>query len=213
VLNAPYAISQWRNIGEKSMQRLSEATSSDDDHVLLQRAAAGDAETLGVLYDRYGKLVFSVALRITGDHGSAEEITQDAFLRLWDNAHRYQSERGSLVGWLLTITQRRAIDELRSRRGSSRRREVSIPEALPLDERIDHATLTQLRADLQQALAELPSAQREVIEATFFGGLSCREIAQQSSAPQATVYTRMRLGMEKLRTILLGGESQLEAER
>lgn len=108
------------------------------DQQLLKQAAGGDTAALGALYDRYGQLVFSVALRIIGERGSAEEITQDVFLRLWQHADRYNAESGSLVAWRLTITQRRAIDELRSRRYTSQRREVELPDALPLGGN-DHA--------------------------------------------------------------------------
>ena len=86
-------------------------------------------EQLGIgvarLYDRYGRLVYSVALRILQDHGAAEEVTQDVFVRCWSGIDRYQPERVRLVSWLLTITHHRAIDELRSRRGKSQRREIS----------------------------------------------------------------------------------------
>lgn len=173
---------------------------------LLRRVASGDAEALGLLYDRYGGQVFSVALRITGDRGSAEEVAQDTFLRLWEHAARYDPERGNFGGWLRTIAHRLAIDELRSRRGASRRREFALPESLSSEEAIADTTLTELRTDLQLMLAELPPAQREAIENMFFGGLSPQEIARRAACPLATIYTRLRTGMEKLRTIFQRGE-------
>lgn len=182
-----------------------------DDQTLLRQAAAGDAAALGLLYDRYGKLVYSVALRITGDRGSAEEVTQDTFLRLWQHAGRYQAERGSLVSWLLTIAQRRAIDELRGRNGTIRRYEVSLPESPPLQQVGDISGLMQLRLDLQQALADLPAAQREAIELLFFGGLNRREIARRTGNPLGTVHTRLRLGLEKLRSIFLKPDQEQES--
>ncbi|MBC8160712.1 MAG: sigma-70 family RNA polymerase sigma factor [Roseiflexaceae bacterium] len=174
---------------------------SHTDQQLLNQAAGGDTAALGLLYDRYGRLVFSVALRIVGERGSAEEITQDVFLRLWQHAERYNAERGSLMAWILTITQRRAIDELRSRRHTSQRREIELPETLPLGGS-DHAQNTQLRTDLQQALSALPAAQREAIEGVFFGGLSRQDMAQRMGSPLPTINTRIRLGMEKLRALL-----------
>lgn len=183
------------------MQQQSETTEHQTDQELLLQAADGNTLALGQLYDRYGRLVFSVALRIAGDPGSAEEITQDVFLRLWQHADRYRAESGSLVSWMLTITQRRAIDELRSRRSTSRRREVELPEALPLGER-DHAEHTQQRIDVQQALATLPAAQRAVIEGVFFDGLSRQELARRMGSPLPTIHTRLRLGMEKLQALL-----------
>jgi RNA polymerase sigma-70 factor (ECF subfamily) len=187
------------------------ATTSDQD--LLSHAASGDTLALGILYDRYGRLVFSVALRVTGDRGAAEEVTQDTFLRLWQHAASYSAALGSLPAWLLTIAQRRAIDELRSRRGTIRRREIALPGALPEYLALDPAALSQLRTDLQSALQELPQAQREAIELCFFGGLSRQEIAQRTASPLPTIHTRLRLGLDKLRAILLRGERQSADDR
>jgi sigma-70-like protein len=88
--------------------------------LLREQPAAGVA----ALYDRYSRLVFSLALRIVQDHGAAEEITQDVFLRCWRSIERYQAQQGSLAAWLLAITHHRSIDELRSRRGKDLRRDI-----------------------------------------------------------------------------------------
>ncbi len=99
---------------------------------------------IAALYDRYGRLVFSMALRIVRDRGAAEEITQDVFMRCWRNLDRYQPSQGSLVSWLLSIAHNRAIDELRSRRGKNVRREISDDELLPqaaIDPGFDEALL------------------------------------------------------------------------
>jgi RNA polymerase sigma-70 factor, ECF subfamily len=188
---------------EQGADRQSGAAGDPDDHQLLLAAAAGETEALGLLYDRYGRFVFTLALRITGDRGVAEEVTQDSFLRLWQYAHRYEAKRGNVLPWLLTIARRRAIDELRSRRGVSREREVLVPEIAQLPYGVDFASLAQLRVDLQQALRELPAAQREAIELVFFSGLSREELARRTNHPLSTIHTRLRLGFEKLRTILL----------
>jgi RNA polymerase sigma-70 factor (ECF subfamily) len=196
------------------MQRDPLATSGEQlksepsDQECLRRLATGDAEVLGLLYDRYGRLVYAVALRITGDTGSAEEITQDVFLRLWQYADRYSAERGSPSSWLVTIAQRRAIDELRSRRGTSRRREVAMPESPPFDDGLDQSTLVQMRVDINEALADLPPAQREAIEMAYFGGLSSPEIARRTGQPLGTITTRLRAGLEKLRVVFRKGETE-----
>jgi RNA polymerase sigma-70 factor (ECF subfamily) len=173
------------------------AATNDADLVALlrERPSAGVA----ALYDRYGRLVFSMALRIVGDRGAAEEITQDVFLRIWRNLGRYQPSQGSLVSWLLSIAHNRSIDELRSRRGKDARREISDEDLQPqavLDPGFDEALL---RGEVQLALADLPPAQREVIELVFWGGLTRREIADRLDLPLGTVHTRLRLGMDKLR--------------
>jgi len=157
---------------------------------------------LAALYDRYGRLIFSVALRVVQDHGTAEEITQDVFLRCWRNIDRYQPSQGSLPSWLLAITHHRAIDELRSRRGKDMRREISddsLPPLVALDSGFDEALL---RGEVHEALHVLPPAQRDVIELIFWGGLTRREVADRLHLPLGTVHTRLRLGMEKLRTAL-----------
>ena len=177
------------------------ATATNDTDLvtlLRERPAAG----IAALYDRYGRLVFSLALRIVGDRGAAEEITQDVFLRSWRSLDRYQPSQGSLVSWLLSIAHNRAIDELRSRRGKNARREISDEALQPqaaIDAGFDDALL---RGEVQQALAELPAAQREVIELVFWGGLTRREIADRLELPLGTVHTRLRLGMDKLRGTL-----------
>ena len=124
------------------------------------------------------------------------------FLRSWRNLGRYQPSQGSLVSWLLSIAHNRAIDELRSRRGKDARREVSDEDLQPqavIDPGFDEALL---RGEVQGALADLPPAQREVIELVFWGGLTRREIADRLDLPLGTVHTRLRLGMDKLRGML-----------
>ena len=143
-----------------------------------------------------------MALRILQDHGAAEEVTQDVFVRCWSGIDRYQPERVRLVSWLLTIAHHRAIDELRSRRGTSQRRELSadLMQLLTADEpAIDDALL---RGEIGVALVALPQPQREVIELIFWGGLTRREAAAQLSMPLGTVLNRLRLGMDKLRGLL-----------
>jgi RNA polymerase sigma-70 factor, ECF subfamily len=177
---------------------LSPASDAELVRMIREQPTAG----LAALYDRYGRLIFSVALRVVQDHGTAEEITQDVFLRCWRNIDRYQPSQGSLPAWLLAITHHRAIDELRSRRGKDMRREISddnLPPLVALDSGFDEALL---RGEVHEALHLLPPAQRDVIELIFWGGLTRREVADRLNLPLGTVHTRLRLGMEKLRAAL-----------
>ena len=175
---------------------------SNDDQVLHGRITQGDAEALGLLYERYGKQICNAALFIVGDYGAAEEITQDTFLRLWERAEQYCAERGSFKTWLLTIARRRAIDELRSRRGASQRRAVPLDEGVAYATATDEVALIHLYIDLKQALAELPAGQSEVLSLSLFADISRQEIAQHLNSPAATIYTRYRTGMQRLRAIL-----------
>ena len=187
-------------LGGASRPSAPNAALSDGALVILLREQP--ATGVAALYDRYGQLVYSVALRILQDHGAAEEVTQDVFVRCWRDSDRYQPERGRLVSWLLAIAHHRAIDELRSRRGKSQRREISADhmQLLTADEpAIDDALL---RGEIRAALAALPQPQREVIELIFWGGLTRHETAAQLTVPLGTIHTRLRLGMDKLRGLL-----------
>ena len=166
--------------------------------LLREQPAAGVA----ALYDRYGRLIFSLALRIVQDHGAAEEITQDVFLRCWRSIDRYHAQQGSLAAWLLAITHHRAIDELRSRRGKDLRREISDEAIHPLAAPDTGYDAALLRGEVQEALHLLPPAQRDVIELIFWGGLTRREVADRLQLPLGTVYTCLQLGMQKLRSAL-----------
>jgi RNA polymerase sigma-70 factor (ECF subfamily) len=180
----------------------SEIRPPEQDQTLLERIVEGDAEALGLLYDRYGRQVFNAALRVVGDYGLAEEVTQDTFLRLWECAGQYRAERASLLTWLRTIARRRAIDELRGRRAASQRREVPLDAVLPSAAADDHMGLIQLYVDLCRVLAELPPAQREVLTLMLFAGMSRQEIARRLGCPPATIYTRYRIGLQRLRASL-----------
>lgn len=178
------------------------ARASDADLALLRLLQDDPRAATAALYDRYGRLVFSVALRIVGDRGAAEEITQDVFVGCWRSAHRYRPEQGSLATWLLGITQHRAIDELRSRRHKARAREqpwegASI--AVAYDRELD---LSLLQSEVRAALAALPPPQREAIELLYFGGFTRQQAADRLRTPLGTIHTRLRLGMAKLRAAL-----------
>lgn len=170
-----------------------------DDRALLallqQRVPAG----LALLYDRYGRIVYSLALRMLGDVGAAEEVTQDVFLRCWQHIDRYQPAQGTLAAWLLAIAHHRTIDELRSRRQRQRRHEQGDAELAALATRDPTLDEVLLRDEVRRGLSQLPDTQREAIELIFWGGLTRREAAARLGIPLGTLHTRLRLGMERLR--------------
>jgi RNA polymerase sigma-70 factor, ECF subfamily len=182
------------------------STESLDDRQLMALVAQQPSMAVAALYDRYGAYVFSVALRMVGDRAIAEEITQDVFVGCWRNAASYDSTRASLATWLLTITQRRAVDELRSRRNTHRQRESAWEDApahaLASAQSID---LALVQSEVRAALAELPQPQREAVELLYFGGFSRPEIADRTRTPLGTINTRLRLAMNKLRATLVPG--------
>jgi RNA polymerase sigma-70 factor (ECF subfamily) len=172
---------------------------------LAEGLAAGDVEALARLYDSYGALAYSVALRVLGDPGRAEDVVQDCFLKLWNNAERFDERRGSLRTWLITAVRNRSIDYLRGR-GAHERQEREIPldaEATGPGSDPWHEVATAIERDvIREALASLPGEQRQAVELAYFGGYSHREIAEMIRVPLSTVKGRMRLALEKLHSYL-----------
>lgn len=178
---------------------------------VMARLAAGDERALGELYDRHGVMAFSLALSIVSERADAEEVVADAFAQVWRNASSFDAARGSPTAWLSTIVHSRALDLLRSRRrrarvmdeatvmtagGDGPATSASIP---PPDHGVE---LSEAQRLVRQSLGDLPETQRKVLELAYFGGLSQTEIAERLAEPLGTVKTRMRSGMEKLRTAL-----------
>lgn len=181
--------------------------SSSADRDALQRMVSLDHDAVAELYDRHGRLVYSLALRVVRDQGDAEDVVQEVFSQAWRQAASYDTSRGSVLGWLLTLTRSRAIDRLRSRRS---RPEPAGDESLltalpasgqPADEQLMWAgRATQIRA----ALDTLSGLQRIAIELAFFEGLTHAEVAERLELPLGTVKTRIRQGLLVLRDRLAG---------
>lgn len=174
------------------------------DAALIARICRRDEAALAALYDRYHRLIYTVALRIVGDRSMAEEVVQDVFQAAWHSAGSFQAG-GSLSAWLIGIARHRAIDLTRSRRFRARAREDALDDAraahseLAADEPADALVL---RSVMGAALAALPGAQRQAIELGYYGGLSHSEIAQRLGEPVGTIKSRVRLGLLKLRELL-----------
>ncbi len=185
------------------------------DERLVEALEVRDERALEALYDRYGDYVYSVCLRMVGDVQLAEDLSQEVFLRLWRRPDLYDTSRGKFVTWLLSVARNRAIDERRSR--GRRFRHESPPsetteeviEAVPASESRDVAIVSEERVTVQKALANLPPEQKLAIQLAYFGGYTQQEIAEGLRQPLGTVKTRIRLGMQKLRQLLI--EQQGEA--
>lgn len=180
-----------------------------EDEVLLARIAKSDSRALEALYDRYARLAYSTALRMLGSAELAEEVVQETFWRVWRRSSTYQPGRGQVVAWIIGIAHNLAIDELRRQR--ARPNQVYDQPDQPVlrdleDQRIDVAGAAleqERRQQISAALEQIPSEQREAIELAYFGGLSQSEIASRLQNPLGTIKTRIRLGLQKLRDILV----------
>jgi RNA polymerase sigma-70 factor (ECF subfamily) len=179
-----------------------------DDEELMARLFDRDLGAFRALYERYGSLVYSTCLRIVRDAQIAEDMVQEIFLRIWRRPESYMPQRGRFVTWLTSVTRNRAVDEIRSRNRRFRHETASPEEQereVPAAERMDPALTAELsdqRRLILAALEDIPREQREVIELAYFGGLTQQEIAERLTQPLGTVKTRIRLGMQKLRSAL-----------
>ena len=189
--------------------RLASAT-DDADRAALERLAGGDLGAVELLYERYRSMAYALALRITGDGATAEDVVQDAFVGAWRNAARYEQGRGSVKTWLLSIVHHRAIDATRRRRPTSElpENEGPTPLALTLPDVWAEVAGRLDRDAVLTALATLSDVQREAIELGYFGGLTQQEVAIRTGAPLGTVKSRMRLGLLALRRVLTGDEPE-----
>lgn len=157
------------------------------------------------LYDRYGKLVYSIIFRATRSEATAEDLTQETFLRVWNRIHTFDSARGNLQSWLATIARNRAFDYLRSRSASPEAASSNLEEL----ERAGHFCTAPdeqqriaNRKAIAQALGLLPVEQREVIELTHFEGMTQTEIAEKLGKPLGTVKGLVRGALKKLRNAM-----------
>lgn len=183
----------------------SEGAIPEADEALVASVRGGDEDALAALYDRYAASIYSLALRITGDRLTAQEVTQDTFVRLWKHAAMFDRERGAFGAWLFAIARRRALDVLRSRQRQAKVADgtfISDGGTLPEPAQADATEQIVLAQVIGQAVATLPLAQRQTIELAYFGGLTQQQIATQTGEPLGTVKSRMRTAMETLRTRL-----------
>jgi RNA polymerase sigma-70 factor, ECF subfamily len=170
------------------------------DENLMSLVGQGDAEAFTILYDRHGRAAFSLARRIMGERQAAEDLVQDAFLKLWRSATSYRPERGSVRTWLLSIVRNRSIDQLRahaSRRRTQDRLEVSAPRSQP-SEAFAETWRNSQREQVREAMNTLPPEQRKVLELAYFSGYTHVQVSKLLDVPLGTIKGRMRLGLKKM---------------
>ena len=163
-----------------------------------------EPSAMEVLYDRLSRQAFGLAYRIMGDGQSAEDVVQEAFLTVWRQADRLDAARGKLSSFVLTLVHHKAIDALRTKRGQlTRQVPVDVAEIEKADADVSESVLQSLsRDEVRSALAAVPEDQRRAIEMAYFDGLTHVEIAEALELPLGTVKSRLRLGLEKMRTVL-----------
>ncbi len=174
------------------------------DLLLIGQVAAGDRDAFARLYDRHSSLALGLLTRMIGDRATAEEILQETFLQVWQQARRFSPELGRPRAWILMMARSRALDRLRSSGARLRREDVVMRES-PQDEHpVGTAGLeaSERRRSVRAALEQLPAEQRQALELAFFEGLTHTQIADRLTTPLGTVKSRILLGMGKLRQSL-----------
>ena len=175
--------------------------SSLADEDLISLMGASDAGAFAALYDRHSRAVYSLSYKMAGEKQAAEDLAQDAFLKVWRSAGTYRAQRGSVKTWVLTVVHNRGIDLLRS--SSTRRRareeaEAEAPRSHP-SEAFSEAWGNHRRDRLREALRDIPREQREAVTLVHFSGLTQTEVSERLRLPLGTVKGRVRLGLRKLR--------------
>jgi RNA polymerase sigma-70 factor (ECF subfamily) len=188
------------------------ADTRDDDSLLVEAVVRGDARGLELIYERYSRGVYSLAIRLLSETSAAEEVVQETFLKLWRQPTAYQPARGRLLPWLLGVAHHHAVDLLRRRQLEQRHRASTNGDSAP--DAFDNLGLTSSDEDPQvragafdqrvavgRALADLPVEQRLPLELAYYRGMTQFEIANLLGVPLGTIKTRMRLGLQQLRRV------------
>jgi RNA polymerase sigma-70 factor, ECF subfamily len=171
------------------------------DEDLMPLVEVGDAEAFAALYDRHGRMAYSLAYRMMGEKQEAEDLVQEAFIKVWRSAGSYRAERGSVRTWILSIVHNRGIDHLRSRAARGRmwgKVEASAPTSEP-SEAFAETWRNTRQGQVREALKTLPQEQLKILELAYFSGYTHVEIAERLDLPLGTVKGRMRLGLQKIR--------------
>lgn len=185
------------------------------DEVLLGQVAGRDAAALETLYDRHAQVVYNLIVRIVQDVAIADELLQETFWQIWQQANNYRGE-GAAAAWIYRIARNKSLDQLRRQKvrpqpveTETAEAEAALWEGLPAEEADVELDVERRQSyqSVRQALQQIPTEQRNYLELAYFEGMSQRQIAEYTKTPLGTVKTRLRMGLEKLGR-LLGGAGQ-----
>lgn len=183
-----------------------------DEH-LMRGIQMRDPKALEHMYDRYSGMMKALIMKVLHNDAEADDMLQEIFVEIWNRAASYNVEKGKPLGWMITLTRRRAIDRLRKREAYSRAEERLVEESktapVVTAELGEEVALGEMREVLRRVLGGLPPAQRDAIELAFYKGMSQREIAAQTGIPLGTIKTRLELGLKKVTEALRGFEDLL----
>jgi RNA polymerase sigma-70 factor, ECF subfamily len=171
---------------------------AETDAALLERVRGRDDTAMATLYDKYNRLVFTVALRVLGDRQAAEDLLQEVFMRVWRNPNMNVPPAG-MAAWFVVVARNRAIDVIRQRRDFVDAQSVAIEAELSTRPAFEQKRLVQ---QAREALQLMPEEQRATLEMAFFEGLTHTEIAERTGTPLGTIKTRIRTAVGSLRKVM-----------
>ncbi|MDE1156210.1 MAG: sigma-70 family RNA polymerase sigma factor [Acidobacteriaceae bacterium] len=173
-----------------------QATTSEKDAAILLRVQRGEESAIALLFDRYSRIVYSVALRVLREPAAAEDVVQEIFMQIWRSPDSFLSARGSFAGWLVIVTRNRAVDTLRRKRPTEQVEDVVLPVAHDLSDPAERETLSRRARAL---IGQLPLEQRKALEMAFFDGLTHSEISEITGASVSDVERMLRTALLELR--------------
>ena len=171
---------------------------------LMKAIQAEDPDALSQLYDRYNGILKALILRVVHNEAEADDLLQEIFMEIWNQAKNFSSQKGKPLGWMVTLARRRAIDGLRKKQAYARAEErlqnetEQQPDAWAHNTTEEEIVLSDTRELIRKVIAGLPPAQQQAIDLAFFRGMSQREIAAKTNTPLGTVKTRLELGLKKI---------------
>jgi RNA polymerase sigma-70 factor (ECF subfamily) len=174
------------------------------DFELMKAIQAEDPDALSQLYDRYNGILKALILRVIHNEAEADDLLQEIFMEIWNQAKNFSSQKGKPLGWMVTLARRRAIDGLRKKQAYARAEErfqnetEQQPDAWVHNSTEEEIVLSDTRSLIRKVISGLPPAQQQAIDLAFFRGMSQREIAAKTNTPLGTVKTRLELGLKKI---------------
>ncbi len=180
------------------------------DETLMARIQEREPEALASLYDRYSGILKSLIMGVIHNDAEADDLLQEIFMEIWNQAAHYSAQKGKPLGWIVTLTRRRSIDRLRKKQAYARAEErlqnetEQQPDAWVHNSTEDDIEMSDTRRLIMAILKNLPPAQREAIDLAFYHGMSQREIAAKTGIPLGTIKTRLELGLKKISEALRG---------
>jgi len=174
------------------------------DFELMKGIQTGDADALSELYDRYNGILKALILRVIHNEAEADDLLQEIFMEIWNQAKNFSAQKGKPLGWMVTLARRRAIDGLRKKQAYARAEErlknetEQQPDAWVHNATEEEIVLSDTRLLIRKVISGLPPAQQQAIDLAFFRGMSQREIAAKTNTPLGTVKTRLELGLKKI---------------